>query len=68
MKLIPIHTQCKPVLCPTLYWTDRGTVVVQGFDVSDAESVPQSPSGESWVEVPISLLREGLSRMGEPLQ
>jgi|HubBroStandDraft_6_1064221.scaffolds.fasta_scaffold04650_9 hypothetical protein len=67
MKLTPIHTVCKPVVCPTLYWTDRGTVVVQGFDVTDAEGAPEPPSGESWVEVPISLLREGLPRISERL-
>jgi hypothetical protein len=67
MKLTRIHTNCKPVVCPTLYWTDRGTVVVQGFHVTDAEGVPEPPSGESWVEVPISLLREGLPKMSERL-
>lgn len=49
--------------CPTLYRTDRGTYIVQGYVVTDAEAVAQIggvPSGESYVEVPEDVLRQAL--------
>jgi hypothetical protein len=62
MKLTPIHIDCKPVVCPTLYVTDRGTIVVQGFVVTGATMPVELPPGWSRVEVPIALLREGLPK------
>jgi hypothetical protein len=45
--------------CPTIYATDRGTVVVQGYTLAPAEvSQIGLPSGESAVEIPASLLEE----------
>lgn len=46
--------------CPTLFRTDRGTVVVQGYVVTDAEALSQMdiPEGETCVKVPIELLAE----------
>ncbi|MEA2615298.1 MAG: hypothetical protein QOE72_1081 [Chloroflexota bacterium] len=69
MKLKPIHTACKPVVCPTLYVTDRGTIVVQGFVVTGTAVLVELPVGWSRVEVPIGLLREGLPKVegGRPL-
>jgi hypothetical protein len=62
MKLTPIHIDCKPVVCPTLYVTDRGTIVVQGFVVTGAPVPVELRAGWSRVEVPIGLLREGLPK------
>ncbi|TMR88505.1 hypothetical protein [Nonomuraea basaltis] len=47
--------------CPTLYETDRGTIVVQGLQVTDAEALADLRDvldGETAVEVPMELLTE----------
>ncbi|TMR88119.1 hypothetical protein [Nonomuraea basaltis] len=43
-----------PTGSPTLYRTDRGTWVVQGWIVTDPEALQQMnvPEGESAVEIP----------------
>lgn len=50
--------------CPTLYATDRGTVVVQGNRVADPDAVADLestygglPEHETAVEIPVDLLR-----------
>ena len=46
--------------CPTLYATDRGTYVVQGWTVTDPEALGDlrdALEGESFVEIPKELLR-----------
>lgn len=44
--------------CPTFYATDRGTFVVQGWDITDAQALADLglPPGESAVEIPASLV------------
>lgn len=45
--------------CPTFYKTDRGTVVVQGNRLPDAELAEMNlPEGEIALEVPEALLEE----------
>ncbi|MEQ4722796.1 MULTISPECIES: hypothetical protein [unclassified Nonomuraea] len=47
--------------CPTLYETDRGTIVVQGLQVTDAEALADLRDvldGEVAVEVPRELITE----------
>ncbi|MEU1385335.1 MULTISPECIES: hypothetical protein [unclassified Nonomuraea] len=47
--------------CPTLYETDRGTIVVQGLHVTDPEALADLRDvldGEAAVEVPRELLTE----------
>lgn len=46
--------------CPSLYRTDRGTFVVQGWRVSDPEALSQLdiPPHETAVEVPADVLAE----------
>ncbi|TYB68817.1 hypothetical protein FXF51_09900 [Nonomuraea sp. PA05] len=47
--------------CPTLYETDRGTIVVQGLKVTDAEALADLRDvldGEAAVEVPRELITE----------
>lgn len=48
--------------CPALHRTDRGTVVVRGWEVTDAEMLGQLhlSAGEQAVEVPAALLAEVL--------
>jgi hypothetical protein len=50
--------------CPTLYRTERGTIIVQGATVTDPTALAEMhrhgngiPSHESAVEVPAELLR-----------
>lgn len=47
-----------PTGSPTLYRTDRGSWVVQGWDVADPETLAQMniPAGESCVEIPDRLV------------
>jgi hypothetical protein len=47
--------------CPTLYETDRGTIVIQGLTLTDAEALADLRDvldGESAVEVPRELIAE----------
>jgi hypothetical protein len=50
---------CSGGTCPTIYATDRGTYVVQGSIVTDAEALASVnlPANETLVEVPAELLR-----------
>jgi hypothetical protein len=59
MRLIRLRGQCddpkcdpKPT-CPTLYLTDHGTLIVQGWIVTEE---PDPTTTEALVEVPLSLL------------
>ena len=54
--------------CPTLFQTDRGTVVGQGWTVVDPETlshVGPLPAGESLVEIPVELVAEVLGHAAE---
>jgi hypothetical protein len=55
MKLTRRDGACYGGTCPTIYDTDRGTVVVQGWKVVDADV--EVPDGEALVEIPRELLR-----------
>jgi hypothetical protein len=55
MKLTRRDGSCYGGSCPTIYDTDRGTVVVQGWKVTDADV--EVPDGETLVEIPAELLR-----------
>lgn len=59
MRLTRIRGACgDDETCPTLYRTDRGTAVVQGYRVLDPEALAALglPANETAVEVPLSLL------------
>ena len=45
--------------CPTLYATDRGTIVVQGWRIDDQQTLSQMniPGHETVLEVPAALFR-----------
>jgi len=47
--------------CPTVYETDRGTVVVQGYVVEPTAAGLTLPAGEQLVEVPRELLSDYLN-------
>jgi hypothetical protein len=50
---------CKDGDCPTVYQTDRGTLAVQGYAVSQP-----APEGEALVEIPVELLAEAVRALG----
>ncbi|TDD10458.1 hypothetical protein [Nonomuraea diastatica] len=60
MKLRFLGSTSDDGQCPTLYETDRGTIVVQGDQVTDPEALAQLRDvlpGETFVEIPRELLR-----------
>ncbi|MET0415042.1 MAG: hypothetical protein ABW022_03350 [Actinoplanes sp.] len=44
--------------CPTVYRTDRGTYVVQGYTLDAAEAGLDLAPGEALVEIPAELFTE----------
>ena len=59
MKLTLLGTESDGGQSPTLYATDRGTLVVQGWCITDAEALSAMtvPEHETAVEIPVALLR-----------
>ncbi|GAB3687888.1 hypothetical protein [Nocardiopsis oceani] len=60
MRLEFLGTDSRDGDCPTLYRTDRGTIVVQGYKVTDPEALADLrdlAENETVVEVPEKLLR-----------
>jgi hypothetical protein len=55
MRLKRLDGACCGGTCPTLYESDRGTIVVQGWKVTEADV--DVPDGEALVEIPRELLR-----------
>ncbi|WP_433296462.1 hypothetical protein ACQP2F_38460 [Actinoplanes sp. CA-030573] len=51
-----IATVCGGGSCPTVYRTDRGTLVIQGYPVSAQAVGVDLPDGEVLVEIPEELL------------
>jgi hypothetical protein len=59
MRLRFLGSTSEAGACPSLYETDRGTIVVQGLQVTDAEALADLPDvldGETIIEVPRELL------------
>ena len=54
---------CSGGSCPTIYRTDQGTLVVQGYKVADGIGV-DVPDGEALVEIPFELLAEAVRAVG----
>lgn len=60
MRLTFLGTDSEDGHCPTLYKTDRGTIVVQGYKINDPEAmrdVRDLAENETLVEIPRELLR-----------
>jgi hypothetical protein len=57
-------TNCEVNECPTVFLSDRGTLVVQGDKVAEADGLTLSV-GEQAVEISIDLLREAFSALGQ---
>lgn len=61
MKLTPLGTDCHDLKrCATIYATDRGTFVFQGYIVVDGEALVTMnlSTGEGAVELPEALVRK----------
>lgn len=56
LKLEMVTSYCGSASCPTIYRSDRGTLVVQGYAVSADRVDVELPAGEMLVEIPIELL------------
>lgn len=63
MKLRMLATECPNSCdkkdCPTLYATDRGTLLVRG-DLPQAHGL-ELPAHEGVVEIPLSLIRKAVA-------
>jgi hypothetical protein len=58
LQLTAVTTLCGQNTCPTVYTSDRGTLVVQGYRIPPADAGLDVPDGELLVEIPVDLLRE----------
>jgi hypothetical protein len=61
MKLKRLSGGCFDGTCPTIYESDRGTIVVQGYTVNDTDVVSSDVTlapGETLVEIPPELLEQ----------
>jgi hypothetical protein len=56
LSLEVVTTYCGSATCPTVYQSDRGTLVVQGYAVEAARAGVDLPPGELLVEIPVELL------------
>ncbi|GAA3754679.1 hypothetical protein [Salinactinospora qingdaonensis] len=65
MRMTFLGTDSENGKCPTLYKTDRGTLIVQGYKVTDTEAlgdVRDLADNETLVEIPRELLRYAQER------
>jgi hypothetical protein len=58
VKLRWLGTESGKTGCPSLYETDRGTFVVQGWKITDSEALDQLgiPDHEAVIEIPKALM------------
>jgi hypothetical protein len=52
---------CNVSGCPTIYQTDRGTLVIQGYAVAADRAGIDLPAGELLVEIPVDLLTQAVN-------
>jgi hypothetical protein len=60
LNLEIVTTYCSSNTCPTVYRSDKGTLVVQGYTVTADRAGVNLPDGEMLVEIPAELLREAV--------
>ena len=53
---------CGSGSCPTVYSSNRDTVVVQGYPVAPDAAGVSVPAGEFLVEIPVNILLEAAER------
>lgn len=59
LTLIGKDPESNPTGSPTVYRTDRGSWIVQGWSVTDTEALSQMsiPAGEGCVEIPDRMIQ-----------
>lgn len=62
MQLRKVSGDCEDGDCPTVYMSDRGTVVFQGAVVTSTEGLRLKP-GEQAVELPLDVVRSALPQL-----
>lgn len=63
MKVRRVSADCQGGNCPTVYLSDRGTVVFQGYTVASAEGMTLA-EGEQAVELPLDVVRSAMPELG----
>jgi len=58
VTLEPIVNYCAGGDCPTIFRTDRNTLVIQGYEFEPRTAGAKVPAGERMIEVPVDLLAE----------
>ena len=64
MELRQVSRGCEGGDCPTVYLTDRGTVVFQGDTLSEAHRPSHAPA-EGAVELPLDVVRSALPALSD---
>jgi hypothetical protein len=62
-QLRPVANVCTAGSCPTVYVSDTGTVVVQGYAISAQDAGVDVPDGEVLVKIPFDLLVEAVRNL-----
>ena len=62
--LTMLATTCASGTCPTIYRSDRGTYVIQGYAVDARQAGVALAADELLVEIPVELLTEILAGRG----
>ncbi|WP_127504054.1 hypothetical protein [Actinoplanes solisilvae] len=65
VRLTRLAGQCGAGTCPTIYRTDRATIVVQGYVVKDDSAGVKVPDGERLVEIPVEVLLAAADKIRE---
>lgn len=65
LRLTRLASQCGAGTCPTIYHTDRATVVVQGYDITGDGAGVTVPDGEHLVEIPVDVLLAAADKIRE---
>jgi hypothetical protein len=56
LTVVPLASVCSDASCPTVYVTNRGSLVIQGYPVSASEAGIDLPPSELLLEIPQGLL------------
>lgn len=66
MQLVPVAQTCRAGSCPTIFKTEAGDVVVQGYVVSELPADAVLPDGEALVRIPRELVVEAALKLAKP--
>jgi hypothetical protein len=64
LAVVALTSICADAACPTVYVTNRGSLVVQGYPVSASEAGIDLPPSELLVEIPRDLLEAAARALG----